>query len=112
MLVIEMPYDNRCRYRGARSCAGYRVVPRYCCALLLLCPYCTRRHHAHHYALSYVLVAALFINFYRRVSLHIVVHMAVLVVVATGNLRTVISSKEFMVAARGLKERIPYEYQD
>jgi hypothetical protein len=48
-----MPYDGRCRHRCARCCARYR--------------------HVRHYALSYVLVAVR----------SIVVHTAVLAVVAT-----------------------------
>src|SRR5947199_2952918 len=56
MPVIDMPCDNRCRHRGARCCARYR------------CAHCGTRHcHAHYYALSYVLVVALSIVFYRRV---------------------------------------------
>ena len=81
MPVINMPCDNRCGHCGARCCAGYRCA--HCC---------TRHRHAHHYALSYVLVVALSIVLYRRVSSCIVVHTAVFAVVATGNLRTVISS--------------------
>jgi len=63
MPVLDMPCDSRCRYRCARCC--------------------TRHRHAHHYALSYVLVAVPSIVLYRRVSSCIVVHTAVLAVVAT-----------------------------
>jgi hypothetical protein len=83
MPVIDMPCDNRCRHRGAHCCTRYRCA--YCC---------TRHRHAQHYGLSYVLVVALSIVLYRRVSSCIVVHTVVFAVVATGNLRTVISSKE------------------
>jgi len=52
MLVIDMPCDNRCRHRGARSC----------------------HRHAHQYALSYVLVAGLSIVLYCRESSRIFVY--------------------------------------
>jgi hypothetical protein len=61
MPIINIPYDNRCRYRGAYYCTQYR------CAY-----YYTRHRHAYYYALLYILVVALSIVLYRRVSLYIV----------------------------------------